>query len=456
MSGMSGDELLAYTGGILLRPVSRTISGFSIDSRTLKPGNVFFALRGTTVNGHDFLSAADAKGAACLVIDENTDIEGIDAGVVKVADTVKALQDAARLKRQKTDCRVVGVTGSAGKTTTKEILTIMLGEQFKVCSSKGNFNNELGLPLTILNAEDCQVMVLEMAMRGKGQIKELCEIASPDFGIITNVGKSHLESLGTEEDIARAKGELAEYLGEDATLVLNAENTWTDLISTLTKAKILKFGFSEDSDFKIGAFKQDHKGMEFELRWPGEEILIKTDVPGKHIALNIASAASIAFSLGVKPDIIGKTVASLTGELSRQSVINKGNITIINDTYNANPDSMSKALQLLVLHNGKRKIAVLGSMAELGADSLKYHFELGIEVAGSNIDVLVTVGDPAFYIFKGANSHGYDKLHEHYDSADLASLQIGGLVKENDVVLVKGSRFMQMEQIVRKLAGSNA
>lgn len=449
------DDLLAFSGGDLKLPVVKQITGFSIDTRTIKEGDVFFALRGMNVDGHDFASDAANRGAACIVIDSQADTKSIRAGVIKVADTFKAIQQIAGKRRRQMSNKVIAVTGSAGKTTTKEILVTILKQQFSVCASEGNFNNELGLPLTVLNADNCEILVLEMAMRGRGQIKKLCEIAMPDHGIITNIGKSHLEELGSEENIALAKAELGEALGSHSILALNSGDKWTPLVRKRSQAEIKTFGFSGDADCRISDLSESYDKMRFQMELSGSLLPVETDVPGRHMAENIAAASLIAFSLGVKPDIIVKTVQQLAGRLSRQSVVQTENITIINDTYNASPDSMERALNILRLYNGRRKIAVLGSMAELGKDEQKYHLELGRHVADSSVDILVTVGDLSLSIYEGAAGNGFGKRHEHYPTAAAASEKINEIINYNDVVLVKGSRFLKMEQIVGKLAGAS-
>lgn len=456
MIGLSPQELLAFSRGSLVLPVRGEVTGFSIDSRSMRQGNVFVALKGEKSDGHEFLRDADRKGASCLVIDSEMDLRGIDAGVIRVGNSLKALQEIARKKRLKNDYKVIAITGSTGKTTTKEILIEILKYDFKLCASEGNYNNEIGLPLSIVNANDCDMLVLEMAMRGKGQIRELCEIALPNCGIITNIGKSHLQELGTEENIALAKGELAEHLGTGSVLALNADDSWTPLLSSMTASAVSTFGFSGSANVRITDFTEDNKGSSFYLSFDGEKTQIATDAPGVHIAQNIAAACVIAFSLGVKPDIISKAVSSLSAALSRQAMVRNGSVTIINDTYNANPDSMVKALNLFRLYKHRRKVAILGSMAELGGQSEALHFEVGKSVVDNGVDVLVTIGEQALSIFKGASSEGFKSLHKHYESPEIACRRLNGVINSNDIVLVKGSRFLKMERIVSKLMGENA
>lgn len=453
---ISDKELILFSGGKLIQPIKKKMNKVSIDTRHMEEGDIFVAIKGVNNDGHKFVEDACKKGASCLIVEKDIHISNPEVGVIKVKNTVNALADIARSKRQSIGAKTIAITGSTGKTTTKEILARILGDLFSVAISKGNFNNELGLSLTIINevTSSSQMLILEMAMRGKGQIRQLCDISRPDYGVITNIGKSHLGELGSEKDIAMAKGELAGHLGSNSVLVVNADSTWTELITRMTRANIVTFGVSEKADVQIFEIEQTPASSKFKIKYRNQILSIKTDVAGFHMIENIAAAMATAISLSVKIEDIAQAVSNLSGYLSRQTVFNSGSLTVIDDTYNASPESTRKGLEVLSLYKNRRRVAVLGNMAELGKQAENLHFELGEYVVKSGVDLLITVGKLSSNIYRGARSFGCLREHAHFETTEAAVSGVAGMLEENDVVLVKGSRYMAMENIVDKIRSS--
>ena len=432
------------------------ITGIAIDSRTVQPGDLFVALVGEKTDGHRYLCQAIEQGAAAVVISREEILSANDyQNYILVSDGVLFIQQLAHWQRSKVQIPVIAVTGSTGKTSTKDFLAALLESLGHVVVTKGNHNNELGLPLTICGLEkDTKAVVVEMGMRGLGQIDFLCRIAEPDYGIITNIGKSHCELLGSQENIARAKCELLPYIKEDSIIVLNKKDEvflqpW--LFSC--KGKILWFDATgQHADLWADEIFQGEDTIRYQLHWGDEQQEIVLPVQGVHNVSNSLAAIGIAHSLGISWEDIRHTLqkVKLTGMRLAMTVSAQG-VKIINDAYNANPDSMKSALGVLVQQKGDRKIAVLGDMYELGCYEEESHKEVGTAVAAQKIDYLIAVGALGKLIGEAAQVAGC-----HVDWAENNEQAITLLrqyVHADDVVLVKGSRGMQMEQIVQNMMG---
>ncbi|MGB4215944.1 MAG: UDP-N-acetylmuramoyl-tripeptide--D-alanyl-D-alanine ligase, partial [Thermacetogeniaceae bacterium] len=368
------------------------ITGVSIDSRKVRPGDLFFAFSGEHVDGHDYIEDAFQRGAAAAVISHPVDCQQ-DKPLIRVSDPLQALQALARGYRSLFNIPVVAVTGSTGKTTTKDLIAGVLGSKMAVIKTEGNYNNELGLPLTLLNLDDQhQAAVLEMAMRGPGQIAELCEISHPLVGVITNIGKTHLELLGSQEAIAEAKGELLSSLPIDGCAVLNADDPWQVKLASRVRGELIYYG--TDSMCQIRATDIRLRGLEgvdFKLHTPSGEADCFLPLPGAHNVANALAAAAVGyrFSLTAEEIAAGLTSASLTGmRLDVKAGIR--DTKIIDDSYNASPASTTAALELLAAVDGNRKIAVLGDMYELGEETISGHREVGEKAALLSIDCLCT------------------------------------------------------------------
>jgi UDP-N-acetylmuramoyl-tripeptide--D-alanyl-D-alanine ligase len=441
-----------------------TFSSISTDSRTVCPGDLFVALRGSRYDGHNFLTSAVDKGAMGIIAARDAvnpflkriPKQFMHVTLILVDDTLKAYQNIARLACRKIGAKVVAVTGSTGKTTTKDMIASILEGKGKTVASPENFNNEVGLPATILAAgDDTAYMVLEMGMRGPGQIAELARIARPHVGVITNIGLTHYELLGSAENIASAKAELAAGVRENGWMVLNAADAWSEKIKKLTTAKILTFGTGKNADVMAGDIMTDstvRASFRLKINADGEtsETDIRLDLPGLHNVENALAASTACFALGATMDEIKAGLEKTAPPANRMNIIITALGTIIiDDTYNASPTSMSAAIDALLETEGVRKIAVLGDMLELGEISSGAHTDIGKRCAEAKIDLLVTTGERALDIAAGAVGAGMpEAIVRHVGSVDEAAKIINTESKPGDVVLVKASRALAFERIV--------
>lgn len=454
MIGNLEEIALAMNGKLHGQKGSEIIAEVSTDTRTSANGALFFALPGEQYDGHDFLEQAVAKGAAAIVISKGELLEKYKktgANVVLVEDTLVALQRLANWHRQKFTIPVIGITGSNGKTTTKDMVAAVLEEKFSVLKTEENYNNELGLSLTLLKLlPEHKACVLEMGMRGLGEIDALCQIANPTAGIITNIGVTHYELLGSVENIAKAKGELLEHIPASGFALLNGEDAWSHRLSSLCRGKVLFYGFNDQAQIRATNISTSSIKSSFTLEAFDKQIRIEMPLPGEHNVLNALSAAGVGLQLGLSLTQVARGLAKVklsAMRLARLAGIK--NTTIINDAYNANPTSTKASLQVLADTKGGRKIAVLGDMRELGAIEEKSHFQIGEAVVSLGIDYLITVGKLAKHMALGALAAGMPKeCVMAFDENDGAKRFLHKLLVTGDVVLVKGSRAVKMEEIV--------
>ena len=462
MLTMSVERLVDVTAGTLLQGDAKTmVNGLAIDSRDVQPGAAFVAFTGAVVDGHDFAGAALAAGARALVVTKDseelrhavTSSRRHDVAVVLVDDATAAVQALASAHRDRLLCPVVGVTGSMGKTTTKDFLRSVLGTRMNVVATEGNRNNELGVPLTIMDAgADTGVLVVEMAMRGSGQIEALASIVRPTCGLVTNVGVSHVEILGSECAIADAKAELVEVIPAQGRVFLNGDDAWSAALAERSSAAVTMYGLSEQAQVRAVDITVDDAGTaSFTLVCESGTAHVALPVPGRHNVYNALAAAAVSLylQLSLSDIVAGLERARMTG--MRMEVFESASgVTVINDAYNANPTAMRAALATLggVSSEGRR-IAVLGDMAELGTLSELAHFDLGTVVARSDADALVTVGPLARRIADGALAAGMPAAAVRpCATAAEASEVLDDLLVSGDVVLVKASRVMGLERIV--------
>ncbi len=431
-------EVAAATGGELSGPDVR-IDGASIDSRNIRPGQLFVPIVAER-DGHDFIGKALEAGAPAYFTSRPETAGGT---AIRVADTALALADLGRAVRRRIPDRVVGITGSVGKTSTKDLLAGVLKTTYRTAASEKSFNNELGLPLTLaLAPDDVEAVVLEMGARGIGHIELLCSIASPTVGVITRVEGAHLELFGDIESVARAKGELVEALPADGIAVLNNDHPYVAPMAERTSARVLRYGLSPDADvYASDIVLDDELRASFRLHTPWGSTDVRLGARGEHQVPNALAAAAAGGGLGVSvADIAsGMSAAELSGlrmELGRSS----GGVTIINDAYNANPTSMSAALRSLAALPAGRRVAVLGTMAELGDDSAREHLAIAEQAAGLGI-ALVAVDEP-----------DYGDTARHVSGIDEAVAALDDL-GPGDAVLVKGSRVAALERVAQALLG---
>lgn len=455
MKSMTLAEICEAVGGNLIKgETAKSFDNVSIDSRKIKKGDVFIALRGERHDAHDYLEQAVNAGAGLLIVEYLKRNDDLKVPVIKVNNTIKALQDLARYNRQQFNVQVIGVTGSTGKTTTKDMVASVLGQKYRVLKTEGNFNNELGLPLTLLQLNKThQVVVLELAMRGPGEIKFLCDIAHPTGAIITNVGEAHLEKLGSVRNIARAKAEILDSIPFNGFAVLNIKSPYLKEEASRCRGKVIYFGVDKGPDIYAVNINKFGKGNKFKAIYGQEEAEFFVPLPGLHNVENAISAIAIGRQLGLSYSEIVAGLSNATISGMRMEIIELNNYIIINDTYNANPTSTIAALHSLQeIAFNRRMVAVLGNMFELGMGSKDGHLRVGKIAALCGVSLLVTVGDLAKHIAVGAEKAGLSStgIIICKDNED-AIEKLANIILPEDVVLVKGSRGMRMEEIVQGL-----
>ncbi len=440
----------------LISPGGRNeFSNVCTDSRAVKDGDLFFALRGERFNGHDFVCAALDSGARGLVLDR--ELEGLppDTAVFLVEDTLVALQDLARYNRRLAAVPVVGVTGSSGKTSTKDLIHSVLSTRLNTLKTEGNLNNEVGLPLTLLRLNrEHRAAVVEMAMRGRGEIDLLGRIALPGGAVITNIGEAHLELLGSVDNIARAKGEILEHVPAGGFAVLHGESPYIRREALRCKGRVIFFGLDPGLDIYARDIIPVEGGNRFTAVFRGREEEFFTPLPGRHNVVNSLAAIAVGLELELDPALIRDGLSSVILTAMRLEIINLNGVKIINDAYNANPASTKAAVQVLVETAGERcrKIAVLGDMLELGDKSRSAHREVGRAVLGAGVELLAAVGEQARFIGLGAREAGLPAGQIlYFRTAQEAARKLKSIMVPGDVVLVKGSRGMKMEEFILAL-----
>ncbi len=455
---MTLQEMAQYTGADYWKgSIDTAIRGVAVDSRAVLPGDVFFAMVGAEMDGHTFIPHALNKGAAAVVVSRPPDDLHIppDVPVIVVQNTLYALWNLARNYRRLMGPTVVGITGSVGKTTTKDMTAAVLEKAFSVLKNEGNLNTEVGLPMTILKLEDHhRIAVLEMGMRGMGQIAELAAVAEPTVGIITNIGETHIELLGSIENIAKAKGELLEALPDDGVAILNGDDPWCRRLAENLNCKIYFFSARGEGDVNASNVRNDKdQGFTFTVAAEERHFDVHVQLPGLHNLDNALAAVTTGLVFGVEPEAIADGLAAFKPSKMRMDIIRRNDFTIINDTYNASPRSLAAALDVLVdMKNQGRMVAVLGDMLELGILEESGHREVGGKVAAAGVDFLLTVGKRAAVIAAAAEEAGMDpeKIMTCTDNGEAERL-LRQKILPGDTVLVKGSRGMKMEEIVSVL-----
>jgi UDP-N-acetylmuramoyl-tripeptide--D-alanyl-D-alanine ligase len=454
MAELSIGTIVAATRGRLTgEPAPCLFPGVSTDTRTLSPGELYVALKGERFDGHDFALDAMSRGAGALLVSRPLQVF---APQIVVEDTLRALGEIAAAHRAPLSLKVIAITGSVGKTSTKEMAAAIAAQGWRTAKTPGNLNNEIGVPLTLLGLTAAeQALVVELAMRGRGQIAYLAQMVGPQVGVITNVGVSHLELLGTRQAIAEAKAEVLEALPADGTAVLNADDEWYQFLAARSPAPVVSFGTAEGADVRVSEVALTDDGRaRFRLSGRLVEAEVTSGAVGRHQAMNAAAAAAAALAAGADPAWVAPGLASSQGEQMRGRIVQAPRgYTVLDDSYNAAPDSMRAALSLLVDLPGNRKWAALGDMKELGPASADEHRAVGGFAAGLGLAGLVTVGELGRHIAEGAAGLG-DVTATADNAAAAAALE--ERLAAGDVVLVKGSRAMQMEQIVAALLGQEA
>lgn len=443
------EEIADATGGqILAAATGITVCGVSTDSRTVKPGELFVALKGERFDGHDFVEAAMEKGAAAALVARRVPSP---IPQVQVADTLAALGDLATWwRRRKPEVVVVGVTGSSGKTTTKGMLAAACAAHGPTLATPGSENAEIGVPRTLLGLGNERFCVLEMAMRGLGQIGYLAKMAAPRIGVITNVGEAHIgmPGLGSRERIAAAKGELLVALPPEGAAVLNADDFFFGVLSEMAPCRVVSFGL-EKGDFRAKEVALGPDSSTFRVVGPGGEVNVRLALPGLHNVANALAATAAAWAAGVPLEVTAGALAEYRGEALRSQVIRRSDgAIIINDAYNANPASVAAALRMLSEAQGRR-VLVFGDMLELGDLAEEAHRAVGRQAAEAGVAVIVVAGKLARLAGEAAQAAGVE-VHFAADANEAARIA-SALVGPQDTVLVKASRAVGLEIVAEAL-----
>lgn len=429
-------------------------SGVSTDSRKVSAGEIFFALRGDNHDGHAFVDEALKKGAAAAVIEEDFHARNNGKLLIQVPSTLRALGDlASQWRKGCPDLRLAAITGSNGKTTTKEMTWSIVSLKYRTLKNSGNFNNLIGLPLTLFGLDGSyKAAVVELGMNDFGEITRLAEIACPDIGAITNIGRAHLEKLGGVEGVARAKGELVEGFREDDMFVVNADDPWVSRIAAGVKCRKVTYGIkSRDVSLTADNIERSgFSGINFHMNASGKRFPVSIKGIGLHNVMNALCAAGIALSFGCGTDEIQEGLERFTPAKMRLEVLESpSGLRVINDTYNANPESIRSAVDELMRSKGAGKtIAVLGDMLELGSAAEAEHTGIGEYLSSSGVDFVITYGNFGECVLKGAGSavNGC-----HASTHEEAARKLKEVAEAGDVVLIKGSRGMRMEEVTNRL-----
>ncbi|NLZ33651.1 MAG: UDP-N-acetylmuramoyl-tripeptide--D-alanyl-D-alanine ligase [Clostridiales bacterium] len=443
------NEIVNAVNGELIINNNNAFNKVCIDTRKIEKDNIFWAIKGENFDGNKFVIEAFNKGASIAVIDniffDFNEIKD-DVTVIKVYDTSKALLDLAKYYRKKLNLKVVGVTGSCGKTSTKDLIAAFLSEKYKVFKTKGNFNNNIGLPLMILELDSSyDVAVLEMGMSDLGEIDVLANTADPDIAVITNIGLSHIENLKSQDNILKAKMEITNYFDESNTLIINAEDDYLKKIKDKC-FEVVKIGYNHEYDVCAFNIILEEEKTTFTVQDKYEKSTFTIPMPGKHNVLNSLLAIAVAKKLDLSMEEMEKGIKNLEATSMRLQIIKQEKITIINDCYNASPASMKSSLDVLNTYLNKRKVAILGTMNELGEKAVEAHKDIG-NYASDKVDLLIAIGEYKNYLkeeFKGNNILTFETKEDFINV-------IKDIIKEDDVILVKASRGNKFESIVNSL-----
>ena len=451
------DVLAACEGRLAREANCGELCRVSTDTRTLVQGDLFVALSGPNHDGNDFASRAVQAGAGALVLREAEDLK-LPAGEVPVvlcADPRLALSQLAAWHRSRLQIPVVGITGSCGKTTTKNMLASLLGGYRRVVSSPASYNNDIGVPHTLFGAgASCEILVVEMGTNAPREIEALCRTAQPNGAIVTNVGASHLAGLGSEEGVALEKGALPASIGPEGWVVLNADSAWSDTLRARTAARVLTFGIEHAADVRASDLHFEGEQTTFQLDVPlvGISCQVRLPMLGQHAVANLLAALAACVGLGEDLHRVLEQVGTLRDGRGRMQRRQVGDLTLIDDSYNANPHSARAAVRVLMGIPASRRVLVLGDMHELGAVSAKEHRALGEFAARAKVEQLVTIGTEALDIATGAGLAGMPTFSvRHFPSVERASEAIHEFVGAGDVVLVKGSRAVGLEDLVQRI-----
>ena len=461
------DILKCTNGKLIIGDTEKECKNYSKDTRTIKKGDTYIGIKGEKFDGSSFWKDALNNGAETVIInniklDEIEEYKKQNKNIIQVEDTIKAIGEMAsykmKIQKEKYNLKVVGVTGSVGKTSTKDIIANVLSKKYKVLKTEGNNNNHIGLPLTILRLQDEEIAVIEMGMNHFGEISYLTKIAKPDIAVITNIGTSHIGNLGSRENILKAKLEILEGMDKKKIVINNDNdllNKW--YLENKNNIEIHTFGIKNESEFNAKNIKLKENSSEFICENKNEKINIEVPVGGEHFILNALCGLTVGKLLNLNNQEIKNGIKDFKLTAKRMEINHlKNNITIINDSYNASYESMKASISNLKNMNGERKIAVLGDMFELGDFSEKLHKEVGTEIYKNKIDKLYLIGNYSKFIGEEAEKEGYKKENIFYfENKDELFNYLKNNLKSGDVILIKASNGMKLFEIAEKLKNIN-
>ncbi len=452
------DIIRVCNGKLLTECNDFEVEYFSKDTRSIMPGDMYVAIKGEKFDGNEFIEDALRKEACGCIIDINISDEiknkYKNRAIIKVENSLKAIQELAKYKRELYDIPVVAVTGSVGKTSTKDIIASVLSEKYNVLKTEGNQNNDIGLPFTILKLKDHTAAVIEMGMNHFGEIRLLSNIAKPTIAVITNIGTSHIGNLGSRENILKAKLEILEGMKQNGTIIINNDNDllhkWAE--ENKSNYNILKVGIdSESSDFKAYNIKEEETESFYNIDIENKKYYIEIPVGGKHFVYNSLSALAVGKSLDIEIEKISDGISKFCLTSKRMEITKiKDDITVINDSYNASYDSVKAVLEYLSTIKANRKIAILGDMLELGEYTKELHQKVGEEVVKNKIDILITVGEYSKDISKKARELHMNEIYE-CENKEEATEKIKDIMRSGDAIVLKASNAMKLGEILENL-----
>lgn len=441
------DIVKATDGELICGNRDACITSVTTDSRKAEAGVLFIPLKGEKADGHDYIDSAVEHGAITLTERD----EKPNGTAIKVKNTRIALGDIARYYKMKYPIASVAITGSVGKTTTKDLVYSVISQKFNTHKTPNNFNNDIGVPLTIFGIEkEHNAAVIEMGMNHFGEISYLCDIVRPDNALITNIGMSHIENLGSQEGIFRSKMEITEGFTENNTLIVNGDDKFLNTIKD-TPYKVVKFGFSRDNDvYAKDIVNNGLMGVKFTAVYDGGEFLCEVRLPGEHNIYNALAAISIGLKMGIDEEKIAKGLRDCVYTSSRLEISEHKGMEVINDCYNSSPDSVRAALKVMLGTTKSRKVAILGDILEMGEYARDAHYDLGKSVKELGIDFLITAGENASLIAEGAKDAGLSQVIS-YSTTDELKADVKNLVESGDCILVKASHGMDFYKITEEI-----
>ena len=453
MKHMTLREITASCGGTYFgdsESAAKEVSSVVIDSRKVTRDSLFVAIRGARVDGHTFIPQTIEAGALCALSEEP--LGDITFPYILVDSCTQALKDLAEHYRKSLDIKVVGISGSVGKTSTKEMIASVLSQKYNVLKTEGNFNNEIGVPLTIFNLrEEHEIAVLEMGINHFGEMTRLAKMARPDICVITNIGVAHMELLGSRDGILKAKTEMFQYMNPDGTIIFNGDDDKLITYSPENGITPIYFGLGENSSYRAEQIANNGlRGTNATFVTPKSRFSAHISIPGEHMVHNALAGIAVGYALGMSDAEIKAGIEALKPLAGRNHLIETNTYTIIDDCYNANPISMKASIDVLSKAD-TRTVAILGDMGELGAKEKEMHYDVGQHTATAGIHVLICIGTLSEELARGAKETGCNIQIYHYPDQEHFFAEMSSILEKNDTILVKASHAMAFEKIVKKL-----